>query len=109
MFIQRQDTIPLNGVTDNVIAGNQFEFAPTRSLVEFGIVGAATGLEVDILIGARSVVTRMLPSIQNRIAIYPDDFTVRAGALAGERIIIRIRNTTGANIVAFTTVKYNPR
>lgn len=109
MFIQRSDALALNSVNDNVIAGNQFEFAPARCIVEFAVVGSATGLEVDILIGARSVVTRMLPSIQNRFGIYPDDFTVRAGAMQGERIIIRIRNTTGGALTAFTTVKFTPR
>lgn len=109
MFIQRTDSIAANSVNDNVIAGNQFEFAPTRSIVEFGIVGSATGLEVDVLIGARSVVTRMLPSLQNRFAIYPDDFTLKSGAMAGERVIVRVRNTTVGALTAFTTIKYTPR
>lgn len=109
MYIQRQDTILANTVNDNVIAGNQFEFAPTRSIVEFGIVASATGLEVDVLIGARSIITRMLPSLANRFAIYPDDFPLKTGAMAGERVIIRIRNTTGGNLTAFTSVKYTPR
>lgn len=109
MFIQRSDSIGANSVNDNVIAGNQFEFAPTRAIVEFAVIGSATGLEVDVLIGARSVVTRMLPSLQNRFGIYPDDFTLRGGAQAGERVIVRVRNTTGGALTAFTTVKYNPR
>jgi len=109
MFIQLTTSLVLNSVNDNVIAGNQFEFAPARSIVEFGIVASATGLEVDVLIGARAVVTRMLPSTANRFAIYPDDFTLKSGAMQGERIIIRIRNTTGGTLTAFTTVKYTPR
>lgn len=109
MFIQRQDSIAANSVNDNVIAGNQFEFAPARSIVEFGIVASATGLEVDVLIGARSVITRMLPSLANRFAIYPDDFPLKSGAMAGERIIVRVRNTTGGALTAFTTIKFTPR
>lgn len=108
MFIQRSDSIGATSVNDNVIVGNQFEFAPTRSIVEFGIVASATGLEVDVLIGARSIVTRMIPSTANRFALYPDDYTLRAGAQAGERIIIRVRNTTGGALTAFTSVKYTP-
>ena len=108
MYIQLSTSIAANAVNDNVIAGNQFEFAPTRSIVEFGEVASATGLEVDILVGARSVVTRMLPSLQNRFAVYPDDFTVKTGARAGERIIVRGRNTTGGALTLFTTVKYTP-
>jgi hypothetical protein len=109
MFIQRSDALVLNSVTDNIIVGNQFEFAPTRSIVEFGIVASATGLEVDILIGARAVVTRLIPSLANRFALYPDDYTIKAPAMAGERVIIRARNTTGGTLTLFTSVKYNPR
>lgn len=108
MYIQTQASLVLNSVNDNVIAGNQFEFAPVRSVVEFGIVSAATGIEVDILIGARSIVTRMLPLVKATAPIYPDDFTVKGGAQAGERVIIRLRNTTGGTINSFITVKYNP-
>lgn len=108
MYIQTSASVAANTVNDNVIAGNQFEFAPTRSIVEFGLVASATGLEIDILIGARSVITRMLPSIQNRFAVYPDDFTARAGAQMGERVIIRARNTTGGALTLFASVKYNP-
>lgn len=108
MFIQTQTTVLANTVNDNVIAGNQFEFAPTRSIVEFGLVASAIGLELDILIGGRSISTRLLPSQANRVAVYPDDFTLRAGAQMAERVIIRARNTTGGNLTLFTSVKYNP-
>ena len=109
MYIQRSDSIGATSINDNVIAGNQFEFAPTRAIAEFGLVASATGLEVDVLIGMRSVITRMLPSTANRFAIYPDDFPLKAGAMPGERVIIRVRNTTGGALTLFTTVKYNPK
>jgi len=109
MFIQTSASITANSVNDNVIVGNQFEFAPVRAIVEFGLVASATGLEIDVLIGARSVVTRMLPPTQNRFPIYPDDFNLQGAALAGERVIIRVRNTTGGALTVFVTVKYNPR
>src|SRR4029453_12027482 len=105
MYIQTQASVLANVVNDNAIAGNQFEFAPVRSVVEFGIISAATGMEVDILIGARSVVTRMLPLVKATAPIYPDDFTVKGGAQAGERGIIRLRNTTGGRIKTFITGK----
>lgn len=109
MYIQTQVSIAANSVNDNVIAGNQFEFAPMRAIVEFGLVAAATGLELNVLIGARSIVTRMLPSTANRLPIYPDDYTLRAGVMPGERIIIQARNTTGGAVVINVAVKYNPR
>jgi len=109
MYIQTQVSIAANSTNENVIVGNQFEFAPTRAIVEFGLVAAATGLIVDVLIGSRTIVMSMLPSIANRIPIYPDDYTLRTGIMPGERIIIRVRNTTGGAVVINVAVKYNPR
>src|SRR4029453_1930191 len=108
MYIQTQASVLANVVNDNAIAGNQFEFAPVTSAADSGTISAHAGMEVDILIGARSVVTRMLPLVKATAPIYPDDFTVKGGAQAGERVIIRLRNTTGAPINSFIPVKYNP-
>lgn len=108
MYIQRSDSIAANSVNDNVLAGNQFEFAPTRSRVEIGLNQSATGLEIDVLVGSRSVITRMIPLIKATTPIYPDDYLVTTGALAGERIIIRARNTTGGALTLLTNVKFTP-
>lgn len=111
MFIQVRTTVAAGTVNQNVLAGNQFEFAPTRSIVEFGILGTATGLVCDILIGQRAVITDMpvsIVTVANRFAIYPDDYTTKGGAMQSERVIIRVRNPTGGNIDALTSVKYNP-
>lgn len=109
MFIQGRTSVAANATNDNVLAGNQFEFLPTRAILEFGLVGSATGLEIDVLIGARSVVTRMIPSEQNRLPIYPDDFNLRTGGQAGERVIIRARNTTGGALTINFSVRITPR
>lgn len=107
-YIQGQVSIPANSVNGNVIAGDQFEFADVRSATEFGLVASAIGLEVDVLVAGRTVVTRMLPSQANRVPVYPDDFPVRGGCFPGERRIIRGRNTTGGALTLFFTVKDNP-
>lgn len=109
MYIQSQVALLTATINDNILAGNQFEFVPTRSIIEFGLVGSATGLECDVLIGSRAIITRMLPSIANRFPIYPDDYTMKAGAMGGERIIIRVRNPTGGTLTLFFGVKFNPR
>lgn len=105
-YIQRSDAILTLVVNDNVLVGNQFEFAPFTGKVELGLVASATGFEVDVLVGAETVVTRMLPSLANRFAVYPDDFTVVFGCLKGDRIVVRARNTSGGTLTLFTTVKF---
>lgn len=108
MQIQSSVSIPATSVNNNVIAGDQFEFSPVRALLDFGLVASATGLEVDVLIGTESVITRLLPSTANRVPIVPDDFTLRAGILPGQRIIVRVRNTTGGALTLFYTIRFNP-
>lgn len=111
MFIQIRTTIALGTTNQNVLAGNQFEFAPARSIAEISILGSATGLTCDVLVGQRAVITDMPVSVvtlANRFGIYPDDFTIKSGCQQSERLIIRVRNPTGGNIDSLVSVKYNP-
>jgi hypothetical protein len=109
MFIQRSDSVLTAVTNDNILAGNQFEFAPTRCIIDIALNASATGFEVDVLIGSRSIVTRMIPLIKTTAPIVPDDFVIRTGAQAGERIIIRLRNTSGGTLTMLTTVRFTPR
>lgn len=109
MMFQTSTSIAANSVNDNVIVGNQYEFFPARAILDLACVAAATGLEVDVLIGQRAIVTRMIPSTANRTPIVPDDFTVKGAGMPGERLIIRVRNTTGGAVVINTLGKYSPR
>lgn len=111
MFVQLRTNIVTLTTNPNVVAGNQFEFFPTRAIAEIAILGAATGLICDVLVGQRAIITQMpvsVVTVANRAGIYPDDFTIKAGGQAGERVIIRIQNPTGADIVSFVSIKYNP-
>jgi len=38
----------------------------------------------------------MEPSAQNRVPVFPDDFSLDDVAAGGERIKVRVRNTNGA-------------
>lgn len=101
-------SIPANGTVDNVLQGNQYEFLPFNALLEFGIVAAATGLLTDVYSGSDTLIESGDVSSANRSPIYPDDFNLTDVAGAGERIKVRIRNTTGAAIIAKTTVRITP-
>jgi len=105
--IQSSVSIGANATNDNILSGNQYEFSNGYYAMELGLVAAATGLEVDVLVGGEAVGTRLLPSTQNRFPIYPDDFTFRFGMIPGDRLVVRARNTTGAAIVLFYAAKFN--
>lgn len=97
-MIQSSASVALSAVNDNVLSGSQFEFLPFNALLEFGLNGDANGgdLRIDIFSGQDVVVEQLTPSVQNRVPIYPDDYVGSDVAAAGERIKIRVRNTSAA-------------
>lgn len=109
--IQSSASIAASSVNDNVLTGSQFEFLPYNSLLEFGLNGDANGadLRVDIYSGQDVVTEQLTPSVQNRVPVYPDDFVGNDVAAAGERIKIRVRNTSAAGArTIFFAVRITP-
>jgi len=97
-LIQGSTSIAASAVNDNVLTGSQFEFAPYNALVEFGLAGDANAadLRVDVFSGQDVIAEALQPNAQNRIPTYPDDFVLQDVVRAGERIKIRVRNTSAA-------------
>lgn len=103
-----RQTVAANATTANIFAGNIFEFIQRASIVRFYPVAAAVGMNVDILVGNESYVNDQEISGANRWPIRNEDLLVEMGALPGERIVVRLRNTTGAAIVVQTLVEVIP-
>lgn len=109
--IQGRTSVALSAVNDNVLAGSQFEFAPYNALVEFGLCGDANGadLRVDVYSGQDVLAEQLEPNVAARIPIYPDDYILQDVVAAGERIKIRVRNTSAAAArVLFHSVRITP-
>jgi hypothetical protein len=107
-FFQTQIGVPANATIENVIAGSQWEFAPYDAAVEFGIVGSAAGLVGDVSTGSDVVAEAFSVSNANRFPILPDDYVVQDVVRAGERIKVRLRNTTANQIAAFVAMRLMP-
>lgn len=106
--IQGSTSIAANTVNDNVITGSQFEFLPYNAKLAFGLVSSATGLLVDVYSGQDLVCESFAPPTQNRFPINPDDFTLTDVARGGERIKVRVRNTTGGALTLFHGIIVSP-
>lgn len=106
--IQSSVSVAANATNDNVLQGSQFEFLPYDAFLEFGVVGSATGLVADIYSGQDTIAEGMALSTQNRFPVYPDDYPLNDVAAAGERIKIRIRNTTAGSLTCFYSVRLTP-
>lgn len=106
--IQGSVSVAANSVNDNVITGSQFEYLPYNARVDFGLVGSATGLLIDVFSGQDIIAESFAPPTQNRFPINPDDFTLTDVAAGGERIKVRARNTTGGALTLFWSVVISP-
>lgn len=106
--IQSSVSIAANSTNDNVITGSQFEFLPYNSFLEFGLVGSAAGLFADVYTGQDTVAESFALNTQNRFPVYPDDYPLNDVAAGGERVKVRIRNTTGGALTAFYSVRITP-
>lgn len=107
-LIQQQATIAASSVNDNVIAGSQFEFLPYDSALRFALNGSATGLVADVYSGQDVLAEQMGVNTLNRVPINPDDFLLTDVAAAGERIKIRVRNTTAGALTLFFALIVDP-
>lgn len=107
-LIQQQVSVPANGVIDNVITGSQFEFLPYNAALRFALNGAGAGLVADVYSGQDVLAEQMGVNTLNRVPINPDDFLLSDVAAGGERIKIRVRNTTGAAVTLFFALMIDP-
>lgn len=98
MLIQSSQSINANTTVDNLLSGSQFEFLPWDASLAFAINGDTNGadLRFDVYSGQDVLAENATCNAQNRIPVNPDDFNLRDVAAAGERIKIRIRNTSAA-------------
>lgn len=106
--IQNTVSVAANSVNDNVIQGSQFEYLPYNARVNFGFSGSGVGLLVDVFSGSDIVAESMAIPGTNRYPLNPDDFYLVDVAAAGDRLKVRIRNTTAAAVTAFWSVIISP-
>jgi hypothetical protein len=91
-------SVAANAVSANVYAGKLYEFPPRPSIVRVRISAAAAGLNATLLVGGVSIVNDQAISQSNRWPILPDDLVIQIPVRAGSRLVLTLRNTTGAAI-----------
>jgi len=107
-LIQDSVSIAANAVNDNILSGSQWEFLPFNAHLLFGLNAAAIGLVIDAYSGQDTLVEAMIPLIKTTTPIFPDDFVLEDVAAAGERLKVRVRNTTGGALVLLFSVRITP-
>lgn len=103
--IQNNASIAANATNENIISGSQFEYLPYNALIEFGLNGRAAGLVADVYSGGDIVAESFALNSANRTPIYPDDYPLNDVAAAGDRLKVRVRNTTGGAVIVDYSVR----
>ena len=106
--IQVEQSIPANSSVANLLSGSAFEFARSRQVVSIGITAAATGVFVFISSGADLILEESPAYIKTQFPIIPDEMFYNDVQEAGDRLVIRARNSTGAAIVTRAIVLASP-
>lgn len=94
--LQKEMSVPGNSTIENIFAGSAFEFARQNAVMQMAVVGSAAGLVGTVQVGSRVVLEESPLAVKNSMPVIPDDFYYTEGVLQSERIIARVRNTTGA-------------
>jgi len=98
-------SVAANASVANVLSGKTNEFLPANSLVRVGITAAVVGLFATVLIQEKVILEDQEIANNALMPIDPDDIILEEIGLAGDRIIVKLRNSTGAAIITKTLVK----
>lgn len=107
--IQKRTALGANG-TANPVSGDQFEYLPFDAYIEVGIASDANGVLATVYSGSDLLQDEGPVSLKaiNVPPAYPDDFMLTDYAAAGDRLNIKLRDTSGAARVVMTVVKITP-
>lgn len=106
--IQKEIVVAANAVVDNILSGSSFEFLRRNSVVSAGIVGSATGLVANIQSGADIVLEESPLLVKGTMPIIPDDMAFNDVGAQGDRLVIRVRNTTVGALTVRSLVQITP-
>ncbi len=103
--IQKEIVVAANAVVDNILSGSSFEFLRRNSIISAGIVGSATGLVANIQSGADVVLEESPLQVKASMPIIPDEMYYNDVGVGGDRLVIRVRNTTAGALTVRAIVQ----
>jgi hypothetical protein len=107
-YMSDRQSVAANAVVQNALSGKTNEFITAPSIIRFGATAAAIGAFLTILVGNEVICEDQELNSQNRMPVDPDDFNYEASGMPGDRIVVKLRNSTGAAIICFVAVKVSP-
>jgi hypothetical protein len=101
--IQKETAVLTGATNDNVLAGSAFEFMRANGIVALGCVASQAGGLITVQAGPDVVLEESPASVKTTMPVVPDDFLYQYAAAAGDRLLVKCRNTAGTT-TTFRTV-----
>lgn len=101
-------SVAANTTVDNVMSGKLHEFLPVPSVVRLSCVASAAGIRATLIIGGEVVVDSQEVSGANRYPILPDDIVGEGAGFRGDRVVLRLQNTTAGALTVNSVVDVTP-
>ncbi len=108
MVMTDVQSVAANTTTSNILAGKNKEFLDEAAIVHFGILGSAVGLRATVVVGTEVIVDDQEVAVGTTMPAFPDQILAEGGGFAGDRITVRLRNTTGGAITGYTKILIEP-
>ena len=106
--IQKEISIAANSANENILSGSAFEFLRGNAVVSIGLAGSATGLVANIQSGADIVLEESPITVKTTMPTIPDDMYYNDVGVMGDRLVIRVRNTTAGALTVRAIVQVTP-
>jgi len=101
-------SVAANTTVANAMSGKSHEFISEPTVVTIGVAGSAVGLNTSLIIGEEIVVDDQEVPVGTTLPAFPDQVLAQGGGVTGDRIIVKLRNTTGGAITAYVKVMTEP-
>lgn len=106
--IMREVSIAAGASNDNIFAGSAFEYARGNQVLSLGVAAAATGCFATLQSGGDIVAEEFAPPILTRYPIIPDEMFFNDVMGPMDRLVLRVRNPTGAPIIVRAIAQIQP-
>lgn len=102
--IIRSVAVAAASTNDNAISGSAFEYMRGPGIVSAAIVTTASGCFITINSGPDIVLEESPCPVSAAWPLIPDSFYFNWGAAAGDRLVLRLRNTTAGSLTFIVVV-----
>jgi len=101
-------SVGAGAVVANALSGKSHEFIGEPSIITIGVAGSAVGLNASLIVGDEVTVDDQEVPVGTTLPAFPDQVLAQAGGLPGNRVIVKLRNTSGGAITAYVKVMVEP-